>query len=155
MVIEAIQEESKRKSNSNGSNGNGNKPILINHINEEDQNKVNAIGENGYKHQNYNTTTYGNKNEPVKCTHCKKQGHPVEKCFSKFPALRPQNQQKQNNNQSQSSTAKKYCKYCEKEGHLTDKCYNLEKTLKKINASDKQIKINTVQKQQNETQAKN
>ena len=90
----------------------------------------------------------------MKCTFCKKQGHPVEKCFSKFPALRPQNQ-KQNNNQGQSGASKKYCRYCEQEGHLTEKCYNMDKTLRRINASDKHIKINTVQKQQDETQAKN
>ena len=145
-------EESKRKTTSNGSNGNGHKAVLINQINEAEQ-EINAIRENGYRNQNNNNTN-SNRNELVKCANCKKQGHPVEKCFSKFPALRPQNQ-KQNNSQSQPSTAKRYCKYCEKEGHLTEKCYNLEKTLKRINASDKHININTVQKQQNDTHAKN
>ena len=123
--------------------------MLINLVNEDEQ-EINAIYRgNRYKNQNNNT-----KNEPIKCTFCKKQGHPVEKCFSKFPALRPQHQ-KQNNSQSQPGASKRYCRYCEKEGHLTDKCYNLEKTLKKINAPDTHVNINTVQKQQDDTHAKN
>ena len=72
MEIEAILEESKRKSNSNGSNGNGNKSIVINQINEEEQENINGIRGNGSKNQNYNTNNQGNKNGPVKCTHCKK-----------------------------------------------------------------------------------
>ena len=37
-------------------------------------------------------------NRPVKCNHCKKPGHLVEKCFVKFPALRAQNQNGQRDN---------------------------------------------------------
>ena len=78
----------------------------------------------------------------------------MDKCFTKFPALRPQNQQKHNNtNQGQSNATKRYCTYCEKEGHLTDKCFNLEKTIKKINASTKHV--NEVQNGQENTPSKN
>ena len=128
MEIEAILEESKRKSNSHGSNGNGNKPILINQISEEEQDNINAIRGNGYKTQNYNTNNHGNKNGPVKCTHCKKPGHPVEKCFVKFPNLKPQIMQKPNTNtQNQNNGTKRYCKFCDKEGHTTEKCFVLER----------------------------
>ena len=160
MEIEAILEESKKKSavgtngsRNNDSYGNGNKPILINQIEENDLN-VDAIRGNNYKN-NYNSSTQqGNKNGPIKCVYCKKPGQSVNKCFTKFPALRPQNQQKQNNNnQGQSNTTKRYCTYCEKEGHLTNKCFNLERTIKKINAST--IHANGVQNEQENTPSKN
>ena len=138
--IEARIEEKKKK---NITNGNGHKPIIINQINEEEPD-INAIQGKNPKNQH--------KNEPIKCTFCKKSGHPVERCFTKFPALKPQNY-RQNNNQTK--TSKQYCQFCEKEGHPTDKCFVMEKTLKRINASNKQIKINSMQKQQDETQSKN
>ena len=57
MEIELILEEIKRKSNTttNGSNVNGQKPVLINQINEEDPDSIDAIRGNGYKGQNQNT----------------------------------------------------------------------------------------------------
>ena len=135
MKIEIILEESKKKSAtvSNGPNGNRNKPVLINQINEGDPDNIDAMCGNGYKGQNYNPNHQGNKNGPIKCTHCKKPGHPVEKCFVKFQNLRPQNGQKPNTTtQNQSKRKKKYCKFCDKEGHTTEKCFVLEKKVKSV-----------------------
>ena len=67
------------------------KQVIINQISEEDQNNLDAIHGSGYKGQNYNPYYKNNRSEPKKCAHCKKPGHTVEKCFTKFPALRLQN----------------------------------------------------------------
>ena len=150
MNIELIIEERKKKSavGTNGSNGNGNKPVTINHIAENELN-VDATRGNGYKNNYNNSNQQGNRNGPAKCVDCKKPGHLVEKCFTKFPALRPQNQQKQNNNtQNQTNNAKRYCTFCKKEGHSTDKCFVLEKTVRKIKATN--TNINEVQNDNNE-----
>ena len=50
MRLEIILEESKKKSATitNGSHGNGHKPVLINQINEEDPDSIDAIRGNGY-----------------------------------------------------------------------------------------------------------
>ena len=86
MQIELIIEEKKKKSviGTNGTNGNRSKPVLINQIDNEDQNNIDAIRQNGYKGQNYNPNHQSNRNSggPAKCTHCKKPGHTVEKCFT-------------------------------------------------------------------------
>jgi hypothetical protein len=49
------------------------------------------------------------------CT-LQKPGHLIEKCFAKFPAIRPQNQNNQRNNQNnqrQNNATKNYCHFCE------------------------------------------
>ena len=88
MKIELILEEKKKKSNI-GTNGNGSTPVLVNQIDYEDQDNIEAIKQAGYKGQNYNPNHQPNRNNsgsngPSKCAHCKKPGHTMEKCFTKF-----------------------------------------------------------------------
>ncbi len=51
MQIELILEEQKKKSaiGMNGNNGNGSKPVLINQIQDENPDHIEAIRENGYR----------------------------------------------------------------------------------------------------------
>ena len=96
LQIELILEERQKKSaiGTNGTNGNGTKPMLVNQIEDDEQSEINAIKKNGYKGQNYNPNYQNNKNNNYngnKCSFGQKPGHQVEKCFTKFPALRPQN----------------------------------------------------------------
>ena len=74
MKIDLILEERKKTSavSTNGSYENGTKPVIINHITEEDQNNVDAIHGNGYKGNYSNNNQQGNRNRPVKCVYCKK-----------------------------------------------------------------------------------
>ena len=81
MQIELILEEKKKKSQI-GTNGNGSTTVLVNQIDNEDQNNIDAIRQTGYKGQNYNPNHQANKNNsgsngPAKCAHCKKLGHTV------------------------------------------------------------------------------
>ena len=72
MQIELILEERKKKLaiGTNGINGNGAKPILINQIDGEDPDNIDAVRGNGYKGQNYNPNHQANRNSgPVKFTH--------------------------------------------------------------------------------------
>ena len=75
MEIETILEKSKKKSavgpngsRNNNSYGNGNTPILINHIEDNDLN-IDVICENAKNNYLVNTQQ-GNKNGPIKCVHC-------------------------------------------------------------------------------------
>ena len=142
MKIELILEEKKKKSNI-GTNGNGSTPVLVNQINEN-QDDIEAIKQAGYKGQNFNSNYQPNRNHnesngPAKCAHCKKPGHTVEKCFTKFPQLRPQNNQRQNNSNEGANAGKKNCKFCDKEGHTADKCFILERAEKKVNSAKSRV----------------
>ena len=161
MQIELILEEKKKKSHI-GTNGNGSSTVLVNQIENEDQNNIDAIRQTGYKGQNYNPNHQTNKNSigsngsngPAKCAHCKKPGHNVEKCFTKFPHLRPQNNQRQNNsNEGASAGGKRVCKFCDKEGHTAEKCFALEKLEKKIKSA--KSRVNEVQEGHGQTENSN
>jgi hypothetical protein len=58
------------------------KQVFIKQVSKEDQYNIDAIP----------------GNRPIKWAHCKKTGHTVEKCYKKYPALKPHNSQKSNNN---------------------------------------------------------
>jgi hypothetical protein len=92
MQLELILEERKKKS-STGNNGNIGKTkptVLINEVEEEDVDNINALYQvkiNGYKGQNYNPKyqySGTSTNNPNKCTFCHKPGHQIDKCFIKF-----------------------------------------------------------------------
>jgi hypothetical protein len=72
------------------------------------------------------------KNGPAKCTHLQKLGHVMEKCFVKFPSLRPQNQKTYQNQQRQNNSAQNYCRFYEKNTHSEDKCFSLERVERKL-----------------------
>ena len=81
MKIELILEEKKKKTNI-GTNGNESTPVLVNQIDNENQDNIEAIRQTGYKGQSYNPNHQSNKNNsgsngPAKCAHCKKPGHTV------------------------------------------------------------------------------
>jgi hypothetical protein len=106
-------EEKQKKSacSTNGTNGN---QILINQIMNEDTNQIEALRESNFGSQNYYQNQQGQHdqpskvNRPVKCTHCKKLGHIMEKGFVKFPSLRPQNQKTDRNQHKQNTSAKSF-----------------------------------------------
>ena len=71
-----------RQNNQNQSGGNGYKN---NGGTQQIQNQQNRqTQQNGNQQQQQN----GGKKKKQTCTHCKKYGHPVEKCFVKYPHLR-------------------------------------------------------------------
>ena len=71
-----------RQNNQNQSGGNGYKN---NGGTQQIQNQQNRqTQQNGNQQQQQN----GGKKKKPTCTHCKKYGHPVEKCFVKYPHLR-------------------------------------------------------------------
>ena len=162
VKLELILEEKKKKSaiGTNG-NGNGTKSVLINQIEDNEANEIDAIRKGGYKGQNYNPNHQGNRssgNNTNKCTFCHKPGHQVEKCFTKFPALRNQSNQSSSgandNNQRASNGQRKHCKFCNKDGHTEDKCFALEKAEKKLKAA--KSRINEIQEEENSSnQSKN
>jgi hypothetical protein len=92
----------------NGANCNNTKPVLINQLLEDNQ--IDAIRGNIYKPYQSNQSQQGQQNQPNrnneqgKCIQFKKPGHSVEKSFVKFPALRPQNQTKNNLNNQRNTT---------------------------------------------------
>ena len=105
MQIELILEEKKKKSTQGTTGINGKQPFLINQIQDE----INAIRKNGYKGQNYNPNYQNHKNSN-KCPYCNKPGHQIDKCFTKFPALKNQFSQKPNDNgQKQNNGQTKFC----------------------------------------------
>jgi hypothetical protein len=70
---------------------NESKPILINQINENEQDEIDPIRKYGYNGQNYNPNFQTNRNNnsgKSLYAYCQKPGHQVEKCFTKFPALK-------------------------------------------------------------------
>ncbi len=77
----------------------------------------------------------------MKCAHCKKPGNTVEKCVTKFPALRHYNSQRQNNSNTQkpNNGAKRYCKFFEKDGHTEDKCCTWGKVERNLKAATPRI----------------
>jgi hypothetical protein len=96
LQIELVLEK-KSSIGANGTNGNVIKPVLINQIQEDNQNQVEAIKGNNYRPYQNNQTHQGQPNQvrnngPAKCTHYKKLGHVMEKGFVKFLSLRRQNQ---------------------------------------------------------------
>jgi hypothetical protein len=63
-------------------------------LDDEDPDHIKAVKTNGYRNQNnsHSQQCQPNRNNgPLKCTHCKKPGHTVERCFTKFPALKNRN----------------------------------------------------------------
>jgi hypothetical protein len=61
------------------------------------------------------------------------------KCFSKFPSLRNQTNQKTNNNGQGQTGQKKYCRFCQKDGHTEEKHFALEKAEKKLKLAKARI----------------
>jgi hypothetical protein len=97
VQIEPILEERKRKSaiGTNGTNGN---TVIINQTVNEEPNQIEAMINNyrpQHKSQQGQRNQTNRNNGTMKCTHFKKPGQLVEKCFVKFPGLRLQNQSNQ------------------------------------------------------------
>jgi hypothetical protein len=127
MQLELILEENKKKSTigTNGNhNGNGKQTVLINELEKEEVEDVNALYQgkrNGYKGQSYNPNYQNSRTTPNnsnKTTFCHKPGHQINKGFLKIPSLKNQSGQRQNNTRPKESSQRKYCTFCEKDGHI-------------------------------------
>jgi hypothetical protein len=82
-------EEKKRKSviGTDEANGNGTKPVLINKIQADSSNQIEAIRENNYRKQQ-RQQSHARNNEPVKCTHCKKSWSCDGEMFCEIPIFK-------------------------------------------------------------------
>jgi hypothetical protein len=110
---------------------------------DEDTNQIEAMRGSNFRPQNYHQNQQGQhhqtsqNNGPVKCTHCEKPGHMVEKCFIKFHGLRPQNQNNQrnkSNNQTHNNAEENYCRLYEKDDHSEDNCFSMQMDERKLRA---------------------
>ena len=74
-----------RQNHQNQSGGNGYKNNSGTQAVQNQQHR--QTQQNGNQQQQQQQQNGGKKKKPT-CTHCKKYGHPVEKCFIKYPHLR-------------------------------------------------------------------
>jgi hypothetical protein len=74
--------QNRFRQNQNPSGGNGYRNNGSNQVQNQQNRQTQQNGNQQQQQQN------GGKKKKPTCTHCKKYGHPVEKCFIKYPHLR-------------------------------------------------------------------
>ena len=125
--------EEQRRSSTNGDGStriaaqNGVNEVNDNSLSSYDSHQVEAI--NDWKRRNgYKATNSTNSSTGLKCSHCNKNGHTVDKCWSKNKT----NQSNGKPGNSGQNSQKKKCTYCGMTNHTEEKCFKLQKAEKAL-----------------------
>ena len=107
------------------------------------------------QNKNKNNQSGGNQSQTTKkCTHCNKQGHTEDKCYSKHGFPGRSNQPDNRNKHSKDTNQPKNCTFCNMANHKVDKCFRLLKA-ERILSSRKESSVHPIQEVSNQKEDKN
>jgi Retrotransposon gag protein len=110
------------------------------------------------QNRNKNHPQGGNQQPTTRtCTHCNKQGHTEDKCYSKHGYPGRNNPPDNGNKQSKDNKLQKNCTFCNMANHKVDKCFKLLKAEKilKANKGNQSNPVHEISEQEETKKSKN